>query len=109
MGLRGPKPKGKVNIKWSANFAYAIGLIATDGCLSKDGRHVEVTSKDKEQLLNFCEALKIDIKITYKFSGAGEKCGRIQFGDVLFYQFLFSIGLTSAKSKTIPKLKIPKK
>ena len=104
---RGPKPKGKVDIKWSSNFAYAIGLIATDGCLSKDGRHIDLTSKDKEQLLNYCRALKIDTKITYKFSGAGKKYGRIQFGDVLFYNFLLSIGLTSSKSKTIPKLKIP--
>jgi len=29
MGLRGPKPKGKVKLEWSANFAYAIGLLAT--------------------------------------------------------------------------------
>lgn len=109
MGLRGPKPKGKVNIKWSADFAYAIGLIATDGCLSKDGRHIDFTSKDKEQLINFCDALKIDTKITYKLSGVGEKYGRIQFGDVLFYNFLVSIGLTTSKSKTLSKLKIPQK
>jgi hypothetical protein len=27
MGKRGQKPKGKIKIKWSANFAYAIGLL----------------------------------------------------------------------------------
>jgi hypothetical protein len=31
MGKMGPKPKGKVKIKWSANFAYAIGLLTTSG------------------------------------------------------------------------------
>jgi len=34
---------------------------------------------------------------------------RIQFGDVKFYQFLVRIGITSAKTKTIAKLKIPNK
>lgn len=57
MGNRGPKPKGKVNIKWSANFAYAIGLIVSDGSLSKDGRHISFTSKDKERVDNFNKAL----------------------------------------------------
>ncbi len=30
MGKRGAKPQGKVKIKWSPNFAYAVGLITTD-------------------------------------------------------------------------------
>lgn len=109
MGLRGPKPKGKVKIEWSANFAYALGLLASDGCLSKDGRHVDLTSKDTEQLENFLRALNIDVKITTKHSGTGKKYQRVQFGDVLFYSFLVEIGFTPAKSKTIGPLKIPKK
>ena len=53
MGQRGAKPKGKVKIKWSADFAYAIGLIMTDGNLSPDGRHLCFTSKDIEQINNY--------------------------------------------------------
>ncbi|MFZ3020148.1 MAG: hypothetical protein WA051_01335 [Minisyncoccia bacterium] len=53
MGLRGPKPKGKVNVRWSANFAYAIGLLVTDGNLSPDGRHISFVSRDIEQINNF--------------------------------------------------------
>ena len=34
---------------------------------------------------------------------------RVQFSDVLFYDFLLTIGLTPAKSKTIGSLKIPQK
>ena len=63
MATRGAKPKGKVKIKWSPNFAYAIGLIATDGCLYKDGRHISLTSLDLEQLHNFNKALDIKVKI----------------------------------------------
>ena len=74
MGKRGAKPKGKVNIKWSPEFAYAIGLLTTDGCLSTDGRHFDFTSKDKEQLVNFMKCLGIKVKIGYKTSGySGEK------------------------------------
>jgi hypothetical protein len=109
MGIRGPIPKGKVKIVWSPDFAYAIGLLATDGCLSGDGRHVELTSKDKEQLINFMKCLGIKNKIGTKIGMSGTASGRVQFGDVLFYQFLLDIGLTPAKSKTIGQLKIPKK
>lgn len=98
MGKRGTKPKGKVKIKWSSNFAYAVGLLASDGCLSPDGRHIIFVSKDREQLLNFKKALGLTVAI-------GKL--RVQFGDVLFYEFLKSIGLTPNKSKTIGQVKIP--
>jgi len=108
MGKRGPKPKGKVKIKWSPDFAYAIGLIATDGNLSKDDRHISFVSKDKEQILNFLKGLKITVPISKSFSGyRGKIAFRVQFSDVNFYQFLNSIGLFGAKSKTIGELKIP--
>jgi len=102
------KPRGKVNCNWSSNLAYAIGLIATDGCLSKDGRHLELTSTDEDQLENFMSCLGIKVKIGYKTSSfSHNKIPRIQFGDILFYRFLESIGLTTAKTKTISALKIP--
>ena len=57
MGKRGTKPRGKIEIKWSPDFAYVIGLIATDGCLSTNGRHVIFVSKDLEQVENFKKIL----------------------------------------------------
>ena len=107
MGVRGPKPKGKVKITWSANFAYAVGLLVSDGCLSSDGRHILFVSKDEEQIKNFMKALGIEIHIGSTTSGFGKKVLRVQFGDVLFYNFLLGIGLTPAKSLTIRKVLIP--
>ena len=49
----GPKPKNTVDTSWSPNLSYAVGLLASDGCLLGDGRHIDLTSKDKEQILNF--------------------------------------------------------
>ncbi len=108
MGKRGPKPKGKVKIKWSANFAYAIGLLVSDGNLSPDGRHIVFVSKDDEQISNFLKALDISVPISYSQSGYTEsKAPRVQFGDVLFYNFLLSIGLMPNKSKVIGEVDIP--
>lgn len=107
MGKRGAKPQGKVRIRWSKNFAYAIGLLASDGCLS-GGRHIILVSKDLEQLQNFMKALSISVPIGKTKSGYnGNISLKIQFSDVLFYQFLENIGLMPNKSKIIGKIKIP--
>lgn len=108
MKKRGPKPKKIINTEWSANLAYAVGLITTDGCLSKDGLLVDLTSKDEEQLLNFSKAVGVEFKIGKKRSGNGEYL-RIQFKNRFFYDFLLFVGLTPAKSKTISRIKIPDK
>ena len=109
MGKRGIKPQGKTKISWSHDFAYAIGLIATDGCLSNNGRCVILTSKDDEQLESFLQSLNIKAKIGINISGFGGISKRVQLSDILFYRFLQSIGLTPKKSKTFGTLKIPRK
>lgn len=105
------KPLAKTNCAWSAEFAYVIGLIAADGNLSPDGRHITFTSKDLELAVLFKQYLKHEGKIGKKSRGGdGEKkYFVVQLGDVVFYKFLLSIGLTPKKSKTINKLKIPQK
>lgn len=106
----GIKPKEKVNRKWSSELAYALGLLASDGCLSKDGRHIDFTSNDIEQIHNFMKCLGLKNKIGEKNSGSdGERGKRVQFGDIIFYNFLVGIGFTPAKSKTIGEIYIPKK
>ena len=99
----------KINISWNYNLAYAVGLITSDGYLSSDGRHIELTSSDRDQIENFSRCLKIKCKIGRKISGFTNKkdCLRIQFGDVVFYRWLVNLGLKTNKSKTLKKLKIP--
>lgn len=101
------KPLGKVKVEWSPEFAYALGLLATDGNLSSNGRQFDLTSNDREQIENFRRCLRLDNAIGRKASGTSTKTSfRIQFGDILFYNFLLSIGLTAHKSKTIGVLNI---
>ena len=102
------QPKGRVKIKWSPEFTYAIGLFTADGCLSKNGRHLDFTSKDKDQVENFHKCLDLgEMKIGTKNNSTNQKAYRVQFGDVIFYRFLEKLGLTPAKSKSLKKLDIP--
>lgn len=110
MGKRGTHPKGKIKIEWSEDFAYAIGLIASGGCLYNDGRHINLTSKDREQISNFQDSLGINLHVGRKGNGASseKKYYLVQIGDVLFFNFLVNIGITPAKSKTLGGIKIPR-
>lgn len=101
------RPLGKVKIEWSPNFAYAIGLLVTDGCLYSDDRHMSLVSKDKEQLLNFSRCLGLENKIGLHPSGTGRLAFSVQFGDVNFYSFLLQIGLMPRKSKIIGAVTVP--
>lgn len=102
------KSKNKIKIEWSKKMAYAIGLLATDGNLSSDGRHFDFTSKDLEQIKNFMKCLGLKNKISRKKSGSSDNlCFCVQFGSVKLYQFLLGIGLGPAKSKNIGELDIP--
>ncbi|MBI2466134.1 MAG: hypothetical protein HYV66_02830 [Candidatus Sungbacteria bacterium] len=93
--MAGIKPKSKVNKKWSSDLAYAIGLLTTDGCLSKDGRHIDFTSKDMDQIKTFLSCLGIKNKISQKISGySGRACPRIQYtrwkSSFMFYMVFIS-------------------
>ena len=110
INMPGLKPREKVKRAWSSELSYAIGLIATDGCLSSDGRHFDFTSKDVDLIKILLKCLGIKNKICRKISGFSKRyCARVQFGDVVFYNFLLEIGLTPAKSKTMGGIRIPKR
>lgn len=98
----------KRSYSWSDSIAYSVGLIASDGCLYKDGRHIDLTSNDTQQLLNFSKSIgRDDLKITKKFNGIGMNSYRLQFSDVAYYDFLIRAGITPAKSKTISIINVP--
>ena len=103
------KPLHKVKIKWSADFAYAIGLLATDGNLSPDGRHILFTSKDLELAKNFQKGLGMKNNHIGKKNSGSCKEKRyyvVQFSDRIFYDFLLNIGLMPKKTFIINKVLI---
>lgn len=87
---------------------YVIGYIATDGSLSIDGRHIIITSKDRAHLYSLRKALLLKNRIGRKARGyeIEKKYSQLQFGDINFYRYLISLGLTPNKSLTLGSLKI---
>lgn len=102
-------PNRKFN--WKPSLAYAIGLITTDGSLSKDGRHITFTSTDIGLIETFKGCLELKNRITKASSSAKSKkqCFRVQFGGVQFYNWLMRIGLKPNKSLFLGNLLIPNK
>ncbi len=103
------KPLEKVHIEWTSEFAYGIGLLTTDGCLSSDGRHILFVSREQEMIDNFQKCFGLANKVRIKSSGFTKKknCFVVQFGDVRFYRFLLTIGLMPNKSKVLGEIRIP--
>lgn len=89
------------------NLWYLVGLITSDGCLSGDGRHIDITSKDYEFLNYLRGSLGLLSRVTAKYGLKKKQAFHIQIGNKNFYNFLLSIGLTPNKSLTLNKLNVP--
>jgi len=105
-------PKRKLPYKefvWTPELAYAVGLIVSDGCLSKDGRHIDFTSKEKELVDVFKNCLNLSNRICAKGTGRNDNKDyfHVQFGNVQFYNWLVKIGITPAKTYNIGEIDIP--
>ena len=87
---------------------YVVGYIATDGCLSKDGRHTTLVSKDIQILEDIKQAIGLNnSKICNHRGGLGTMASHINISSRKFYKFLEEIGLTPKKSLTLGSLNIP--
>jgi hypothetical protein len=104
-------PKSKLppkDFKWTPELAYIVGLLATDGNLSGDGRHIIMRSSDRSLLRTFRSCLDLKNKIGRTYDGLTKRPSyRIQFGNVQFYNWLITIGVTPAKTYTIGVIKVP--
>jgi len=108
---QGPQPGAHLdfryrNPEWSAELAYIVGILATDGNLSVDARHITITSKDLDLLETVRDCLKLKNSIGQQRRLLNPYY-RLQWGDTSFYNWLVQIGLTPAKSLTLGPLQIP--
>lgn len=98
--------------RWNPELAYAVGLITTDGSLSKDRRHIDFTSNDLQLLKTFKKCLFLKNKICEKPNlckrKSNKKSYHLQFSNVKFYNWLLRIGLMPNKTYHLKTIKIPK-
>lgn len=87
---------------WTAELAYAVGLAATDGCLSGDRKTVAQTSGDVESLETFRRCIQSNAPIR-----PNKGAWRVQVTDVGLYRWLQAVGLTPRKSLTLGPLRVP--
>lgn len=89
---------------WSPDLAYVVGLMATDGNLSRTRWGLSLASKDSELLETVRRCLRLTNAIT---PYTDSLCYHIQWRDRRLYTWLVEIGLMPAKSLTLGPLKIP--
>jgi hypothetical protein len=97
-----------INYIWSKELAYLAGLIASDGCLLNDGRHINITSIDFEIISYVMQITgKEKNKWNIKKGAYGTEAYNFNFSDVSLFDFLTDIGITTKKSLTIDALNVP--
>ena len=77
----------ELNIE-GANLWYLVGLIASDGCLSKDNRHIDITSKDYDFLVDLKKELRLNNRIGIKNKGKKNQGFHIQIANKNYYEIL---------------------
>ena len=104
MDKPGPKPRPfecREDLFW-----YLVGLIATDGSLSIDGRHINITG-EKNHLLEIRDVLALPNRVTPKDKNPRGRTFQIQIGSRVLYDRLLAIGLTPRKTWSIKNLRVP--
>src|SRR2546427_551912 len=86
---------------WSPEIAYVVGLVATDGNLSRSRYGLTLSSNDIDLLETVRRCLQLTNAITRYTNG---RCYHIQWRDRRFYEWLVDIGLTPTEELTLRPL-----
>lgn len=88
-------------------MAYAVGLMATDGCLVNTGRHLSFDSGDPDLVETFLRCIGRPIRYREIRTRSGGVVYKALFGDVVWYRWLESVGLHQRKSLTLGAIDVP--
>jgi hypothetical protein len=92
---------------WSGQLAYAIGLIATDGCLYNTGRHIAFTSKDPDLIETFMSCVGHLARPRIIVGPGGSRALQVELSDVELYEWLLRAGVMPRKSHSLGELRVP--
>jgi len=93
-------------IEWRPNFAYAMGLLATDGAIVR-GRTISFPSADRELVEHLLRCLGKANTISQVRTRSGGTAYRTQIGDVALCRWLPTIGITARKSLVLGAVDVP--
>ena len=93
--------------EWTAATAYAVGLLATDGCLIERGHSIAFVSKDVELVETLLACLGREPRYRVDRTRVGRPLYRFQTKDVVLYRWLVAAGLTPRKSLTLGSIRAP--
>lgn len=102
----GRRRASPASTEWTPTLAYAVGLLATDGCQT-DGRHLAFPSADRELVDILLGCLGRTNKVSAVRTRTGGVVYRTQVGDVLLCRWLHGVGVTPRKSLTLGGLVVP--
>ena len=99
---------------WSPQMGYILGYIAADGCVykrknRKNSYTLNITSKDKDNLLKMGKNLSPDCSISTKYNSQRMPYSQIQISNREICEDLISLGISPKKNYNSDFLKIPKK
>ena len=93
-------------IEWKPKFAYALGLLATDGAIVR-GRTITFPSADRELVEHVLNCLGKINAISEVRTKTGGVAYRTQIGDVALCRWLPTIGITARKSLVLGAVEVP--
>lgn len=97
-------------VAWTPSMAYAVGLIATDGCLITGQTRIDFCSADREMVETYLACLGRDPRrFRIDRTALGSPLYRACFKDAHLYRWLLRVGLTPRKSLTMGALDVPDK
>src|SRR5712692_2087943 len=96
-------------MEWSPDLAYAVGLLATDGCLASDRNQVFFTSKDLDLIKTFLGCIERPARLYAKRGQTGSLAFQVNVYGRPFYAWLRSIGLHPRKSMTMGAVAVPER
>ncbi|HVR88352.1 MAG TPA: hypothetical protein VHG53_02250 [Candidatus Limnocylindria bacterium] len=82
--------------EWSPAMAYAVGLIATDGCLGDNPRQIAFVSQDRQLEETLLTCLGREARYRTDRTKLGHQIYRAQFKDIVLYRWLIIGGPGSA-------------
>ena len=87
--------------------AYAVGLMATDGNLAGDRRHLSFVSRDADLVETLRRCLRVTTEARAIRTPRGGTLFRVQWGSRILYDWLLAVGLMPAKSRKLGALVVP--